>query len=93
MTELSYLLVVPTAMLIYVILRSLVADGLCREASKRAQRFHYHEAHDLYQSANQIYGQCIRLAWASTLLILLISLAIAASALMPQWIEWIGGAG
>lgn len=93
MSELSYLLVLPVGMLMYAILRSLVADGLCREASKRAQRYHYHEAHDLYQIAKQVYGQCIRLAWASTLLILFISLVIAASALMPQWIEWIGGAG
>lgn len=90
MSELSYLLVLPVGMLMYAILRSLVADGLCREADRCIRKKQFHEALALIESAKGIYGQCANLAWTSTLLILLIALAVAASILWPRWI---GGAG
>lgn len=85
MSGLSYLLLVPAAMLMYAFLRGILADGLCREASKCARKKRFHEALDLYQTAEKVYGQSIQLARTSILLIALIALAIAATSLWPQW--------
>ncbi len=87
MSELSFLLVVPATMLAYAILRSVLADGLCREANKRAREKRFGEALDLFEAAKKINSQNIRLTEIGIVICLLIIVAAVLSAL------WSGGAG